>query len=105
MIVAVYRWRLKPGSQDAFTAVWSEATLVLRERGSGGSALFNGPDGIVWGLARWPDAATRDAAFAQPLHGEYRSRMDACIEERFDALELDAVADLWTAFTESEPPQ
>jgi len=103
MIVAVYRWRLKPGSRDAFAAAWSEATLLLRERGSGGSALFDGPDGVTWGIARWPDATTRDAAFAEPLPGDHRTRMDACIAERFEALELNAVADLWTAFPGSEP--
>lgn len=103
MILAVYRWRLKPGSREAFVAAWSEATLLLRGRGSGGSALFDGPDGVVWGMARWPDAATRDAAFAEALPGDLRTRMDACIAERFEALELNAVADLWTAFPGSEP--
>lgn len=102
MIVAAYRWRLKPGCREAFVQVWSQATLELRQRGSGGSSLFDAPDGTVWGLARWPDAATRDAAFAAPLPEDYRSRMDACIEERFDALELEAIADLWAAFPESE---
>jgi len=103
VIVAVYRWRLKPGSREAFAAAWSEATLALRERGSGGSALFDGPDGVVWGIARWPDVVTRDAAFADPLPGDFRARMDACIAERFEALELNAIADLWTAFPGSEP--
>lgn len=103
MIVAVYRWRLRPDRRDAFVAAWSEATLMLRDRGSGGSALFDGPDGVVWGIARWPDAATRTAAFAEPLPDAVREQMEACIAERFDALELDAVADLWTAFPGSEP--
>ncbi len=105
MILAVYRWRLKPGRREDFVAVWAEATLSLRQRGSGGSALFDGPDGLVWGVARWPDAETRDSAFADPLPGAFRARMDACIADRFDAFDLDAIADLWTAFSGSEPSQ
>lgn len=97
MIVAVYRWRLNPGCRDAFVAAWSEATQTLRERGSGGSALFDGPDGVTWGLARWPDAQTRDRAFDKPLSGDARAVMDACIAERFETVELNAVADLWAA--------
>ena len=44
----------------------------------------------------------RAAAFAEPLPDAVREQMEACIAERFEALELDAVADLWAAFPASE---
>ena len=102
MILSVYRWRLKPERRDEFIAVWSEVTQILRGRGSGGSALFDGPDGIVWAMARWPNADVRAAAFDTPLSDAFGPRMDECIAERLETLELNAIADLWVGFSESK---
>ncbi len=102
MVVFVYRWRLKPGAEEAFREAWEEATKALLALGSGGSALFQAQDGSFFGIARWPDGATRTAAFAARV-GEPSgagARMADCIAEAFDALELTTVADLWTALPE-----
>ena len=99
MIVVVYRWRLKPGMLEDFTAVWAEVTSTLKPLGSGGSALFEDSEGIVWGIARWPDAETRDAAFARSSSAlDRRARFDACVAERLEPTELHVIKDLWSAF-------
>jgi hypothetical protein len=101
MIAVVYRWRLKPDRRDAFAAAWAEATGALVAHGSMGSALFEGPDGVSWAIARWPDAETRARAFAS-LEGDVAARMEACVQERFDAVVLDLVQDLWDSRANAE---
>ena len=105
MVVFVYRWRLKPGSEETFRAAWEEATKALLALGSGGSALFRAQDGTFWGIARWPDSETRAAAFATRVGepSDAGARMADCIAETYDALELTTVADLWTALPEGLP--
>src|SRR5262245_3082183 len=65
--VVLYRWRLHPGAEESFAEAWSRVTELLRsERGSLGSRLHRGSDGLWYGYAQWPSAAAREQAFAGP---------------------------------------
>jgi hypothetical protein len=101
-LVALYRWRLHAGHEEAFSRAWSNVTAALRQRGSLGSRLHRGPEGIWYGYAQWPDEATRQAAFAEEdaaLAGD-RAAMRAAIAERLPELLLEPVADFLVLPTE-----
>ena len=89
----LYRWRLKPGREAAFVAAWSEVTRALRAGGSLGSRLHRGDDGCGYGYARWPDAGSREQAFAAGVADAARTRMQAAIAESLPAVRLQPVAD------------
>lgn len=95
MIVTVFRWRLLPGALEQFATSWEDVTRYYLERGSLGSAIFRDGSGVVWAIARWPDEATRDAAFADPAPEMLRTGMIESIEERLEPVELEALVDLW----------
>lgn len=90
----IYRWRLKAGMEAQFVEAWSEITRLLREqRGSLGSRLHQGPDGIWVGYAQWPNAAARAAAFATPVDADASARMRDAIAESLEEIPLTPVAD------------
>ena len=91
----LYRWRLHDGSEVSFIEGWTRVSEVLRERGSLGSRLHRGPDGIWYSYAQWPSAQARQQAFAGPPADPAASRaMQAAIAESFPELVLEPVADL-----------
>ena len=69
-LVAIYRWRVAAENRAPFRETWERATLRLRELGGQGSLLGEDSDGTLVAIALWPDAATRDAAFAA-TEGEF----------------------------------
>jgi len=94
-LVVLYRWRLRPGTEAAFAEAWRDATQALLARGSHGSRLHRGDDGLWYGYAQWPDDATRMHAFADPsLDDDAYRRMRACVDERLPEIRLAPVADL-----------
>ena len=98
--VVLYRWRLRPEAQDSFVQAWSRVSTLLKERGSLGSRLHRGSDGIWYSYAQWPSAESRAKAFAAgPADVEASSRMRAAILEEFPEVILDIRADFI-----SEPP-
>ncbi len=95
MFVAIYRWRLKAGREQEFAQAWERVTrLIVRECGSGGSALFRADDGTYAALARWPDRESRERCAAR--YDEDLARMTDCIAERYPEQRLESVTDLWT---------
>ena len=93
--IVLYRWRLRPGVEDAFAQAWREVTEALLRHGSFGSRLHRGDDGLWYGYAQWPDAATRAAATAAgAVDPALFARMSACIEASFPEIALAPVADL-----------
>lgn len=69
-------------------------TEALLRRGSLGSRLHRGNDGVWYGYAQWPDAATRSRAFTDPSdHLEASAAMESTIDEHFPEVILDVVAD------------
>ncbi|MDB5470470.1 MAG: hypothetical protein JWR84_2030 [Caulobacter sp.] len=97
MFVAVYRMRLRPGSEARYEADWHTVTQIALDRfGSGGSALFKEADGTYVAIARWPSREHRKAFFERPdVDAALSARQHAAILERLPAMELDLVDDLW----------
>ncbi len=94
-LVVLYRWRLKPGSEARFCAAWSTVTRILRdERGSLGSRLHHGDDGICYAYAQWPDAEALADAFAQPVDAVASAQMRDLVIEDFAPVRLVPIADL-----------
>jgi heme-degrading monooxygenase HmoA len=95
MFVVLYKWRLRPGHEDEFVQAWSRVSeLLLKERGSLGSRLHFGSDGLCYSYAQWPSAQARKEAFARgPVDSNASERMDAAILERFPEVILNPRAD------------
>ena len=93
-LVVLYRWRVRPDQEDVFVAAWSAITALLRsQRGSLGSRLHRGSDGLWYGYAQWPDTEHRQRAFADPVDPAAGARLRAAVAESFPEVVLDPVAD------------
>ena len=95
MFVALYRWKIHEDREDQFIEAWSRISdLLLKQRGSLGSRLHRGSDGLCYSYAQWPSAQARKEAFARgPVDAAASERMNAAIRERFPEVVLDACAD------------
>jgi hypothetical protein len=92
--VVLYRWRLHPRSEEAFVQAWSRITELLRSRGSLGSRLHRGSDGLWYGYAQWPDDQSRKKAFAQgSVDAVATAQMQAAIAESWPEVVLNVEAD------------
>lgn len=92
--IVLYRWRLHAGAEDTFVQGWSRITELLRSRGSLGSRLHRGSDGLWYGYAQWPSAQARKDIFALGSLDEAAStRMKSAIAESLPEITLDARAD------------
>jgi RimJ/RimL family protein N-acetyltransferase len=92
----LYRWRLKPGTEDTFRDAWTEGTkLIHKTCASYGARLHEGTDGLFWSYARWPSEEVRKACFDE--HAFFGmdcfKTMQACIEERFPEIVLTVTDD------------
>lgn len=64
MFVAVYWWRVHPGSEAQFREAWRRgAEQIVRVYGSFGSRLHRDRAGRFVGYAEWPDEAAWQRAF------------------------------------------
>jgi len=91
----LYRWRLHEGAEEAFVAAWSRISeRLLAERGSLGSRLHRGQDGLWYSYAQWPSAAARERAFAGgSVDPEASGQMRAAIAETLPEIVLQPVSD------------
>lgn len=91
----LYRWRLHEGAEQRFVDGWSRiSALLLEQRGSLGSRLHRGPDGLWYSYAQWPSAEARAQAFAgPPLDPEASRMMRDAIAETLPEIVLEPVAD------------
>jgi quinol monooxygenase YgiN len=91
-----YRWRLRPGTEDAFRAAWRAMTAAIRARhGTSGSRLHRTDDGELVAYAVWPSRQAWEAARAQPSSDpEAGAAMRACIAHSYDATPLEIIDDL-----------
>ena len=96
MFVVLYRWRIKSGHEAQFVDAWGQATRELLLRGSLGSRLHRGDDGLWYGYAQWPSDAVRAAAFTGPGTSA-GARMRAAIEESMPETRLTPVVDFLQA--------
>ena len=87
--IVLYRWRLRPGYESEFEEAWSIVTRALIERGSMGSRLHRGDDGIWYAYAQWPSEAVRARANVQaPEVDGARRAMRAAVSEEFPEVTL-----------------
>lgn len=96
--MVLYRWRLVPGREDRCAEAWATVTCALVARGSLGSRLHRGDDGLWYASAQWPDAEARRAAFAQPSAdddeiGAASAAMEDAVAEFFEPVLLTPVDD------------
>ncbi len=93
-VTMLYRWRVRPGSEDQFVDGWSTITPRLREeRGSRGSRLHKGDNGLWYGYAQWPNAEAIANAFLEPVDEPAAARMREAVIENFTPVKLEPVAD------------
>ncbi len=90
-----FQWVIHPGREAEFEQVWNEGTALLLQEGSLGSTLFRGDDGSFSALARWPDRATRDAAFARTADHAVFARMRDCVSDTLRRDDTDEVSNQW----------
>jgi hypothetical protein len=91
----LYRWRLHPGTDEAFIEGWSRVTRGLLAKGALGSRLHRGPDGLWYAYAQWPSAEVRARVFAEPPGDpEASALMQSAVAERLPEIVLEPVADL-----------
>jgi hypothetical protein len=96
----LYRWRLHPGCETDFVEARSRVWVLLRaERGSLGSRLHRGADGIWYGHAQWPSSQAREAAFARgPADPRASMQMKRSIAEEFPEVILEPGPDFLLPF-------
>lgn len=91
----LYRWRIHPEKETAFVEAWTAVSHDLRRKGSLGSRLHRGPDGLWYSYAQWPSAEARAAAFALPSGASEASAvMKDAIAEGLPEIVLESVSDL-----------
>lgn len=95
MIAVLYQWRYVASKETQFAEAWTIITDQLKRQGSSGSALFDGPDGTVFAIARWPDIETRKASSAQRADPEHYQLMIDAIAEEYHEHILHERLNLW----------
>lgn len=94
MIIYLYRWRLKTGQEEQFQRAWSTVTEYLREKGSLGSRLHVGDDGLWYGYAQWPSMEEREKIEWGPSEAlEARESMKNAVAMSFPEIVLQPVRD------------
>ena len=92
----LYRWRVHPEREQAFVAAWTRISeLYLSERGSLGSRLHRGSDGLWYSYAQWPSAEAREKAFAAgTADPQALEQLRSAIIEFLPEVTLESVSDL-----------
>lgn len=94
MFIVLYRWKIKPEKEAQFIEAWSEVTAYYRENfDSLGSRLHRGNDGLFYAYAQWKSAEQRENAFENAVELEAGNKMKEAIEERFEPIILEKLAD------------
>jgi len=74
---------------------WRRNTALIAERcGSGGSHLFDAGDGTFVAIALWPNGDAWECCIP-PFDDEASALVRSATIERFAALELESIDDLW----------
>lgn len=92
----IYRWRLKPGTEEVFRQAWETVTLGIKERRGGlGSRLHGAADGTWVAYAQWPSRDSWARSRNQgPVNEDASAVMAEAIAEAFEPLELNPIRDL-----------
>ena len=92
----LYRWRVEPEKEQAFIAAWTRISeLLLSERGSLGSRLHRGADGLWYSYAQWPSSEARERAFAAgDVDAQALEQLRSAIIASLPEVTLEPVSDL-----------
>lgn len=94
MFCVIYRWRVKPQSEDQFIESWSEITGILtNDFGGKGSRLHRGEDGSFYAYAQWNSDEDRRKAFENFPKISASEKMREAISESFPEIKLESIAD------------
>jgi heme-degrading monooxygenase HmoA len=96
MFAVLYRWRLKPGTEQKFRKDWKTMTDAIKaQHGTGGSRLHRSDNGEFWAYAVWPSRQQWEAAGKLPsANPEAGAGMRTCIEQSLPSTTLDVLDDL-----------
>jgi hypothetical protein len=99
-IAVLYRWRLHRHLEGSFIEAWSGLSKSLKARGSLGSRLHRGSDGLWYSYAQWPSDEARSHAFASgsPDDSALALQMRQAVVEALPEIRLECVVD-WMALT------
>ena len=95
MFATFFEWRIRDGAKEQFEQAWADATEILKTHGSMGSALFQNDVGHYCAFARWPDRATRNAAFAAADLTDSGGAMRGAVTDTIHRIDLEQVRNLW----------
>jgi quinol monooxygenase YgiN len=92
----LYRWKIKPGTENTFREAWKALTEAIRVRsGTGGSRLHRADGGEFVAYAVWPSRAAWEESRSLPAADpEAGKTMRECIEESMGTTTLDVLDDL-----------
>jgi hypothetical protein len=81
--------------EGQFVEAWSSVSRQLREkRGSLGSRLHRGQDGVWYSYAQWPSNEVRSSSAAlPPVDPDARRLMQEAVEEELPEVVLESVSD------------
>jgi quinol monooxygenase YgiN len=95
----VYRFKIRPGSEERFRQGWTRMTEAIREQRSGlGSRLHLSGDGWWVAYAQWPDRQTWERSQQmEAADVDAQQMMADAIEERMPPILLEPKVDLLVA--------
>ncbi len=97
MFAAIYTWRVKPGTEEAFRRHWVRGTEIVRDLcGAWGSRLHRAEDGLMIAYAHWPSKAERDRVWHN-LPAEAQREVEAMrsyVVEILPEIDLTVIDDL-----------
>jgi hypothetical protein len=81
--------------EEQFVDAWSSVSRkLLEQRGSLGSRLHRGPDGIWYSYAQWPSATVRESSSKlPPVYPEAGRLMREAVEQELPEVVLESVSD------------
>ena len=96
MFAVLYRWKLKPGTEEAFREAWKAMTESIATRSrTGGSRLHRTDDGHFVAYAVWPSRQVwEDAGKLPSANADAAAKIRECIEQSLGTTPLDVVDDL-----------
>ncbi|RQW62621.1 putative quinol monooxygenase [Vibrio viridaestus] len=97
MFIALYEFKIKPGSADVFRSAWLEVTKAIYQhcRSYGSRLHFSQEPDTLVGYAQWPSKAQWEKVHQidDPTYHDARAKMLDCLIESKTVYELDVCDD------------
>jgi heme-degrading monooxygenase HmoA len=96
MFAVIYRWEVKAGLEEQFTAGWHRCSSQIKARfGSFGSRLHRSDEGLFVSYGRWPSAEAREPYRAHlDFDPESFHLMQGAIATELPEIRLQIIGDL-----------